>query len=822
MNSRRSLFIAAFLVVIALAASVATAKDEWIRVRSKNFHLIGNADEKAIRQVATKLEQFRETFRLLFPGMKIVSPIETNVIVFKNASAYKPYKPKRADGKSDEWVAGYFQAGEDVNYITLSTEGEKEDTYGTIFHEYVHYMLNTSFGKARVPPWFNEGLAEYYQTYQIVDDQKVTLGFVQNIHLQLLRQTKLIPLKQFFEVDNYSLHASGGHSRSIFYAQAWALIHYLIQGNKGSNVKGLEKFIALILRDVEPETAFSQAFNSDYSAMEKELRKYVEDGKYTATLFTLKEKLVFDAQMTVTPLGDAETNAYLGDLLLHTGEFADAETHLNKALALRPGLTSARISLGLVKMRQRNFAEAKKHLEEALVEDKTNHFAHYNYAFILSRESVDEFGMVRNYPPETLSKMRSSLLKAIEINPQYGESYRLLGFVSLVSGDDLDEALRVVNKGLAIQPGNPDYLLLTAKILMRQEKFANARAVAEQVARSTEKKDVRAEADGLINSIKQIEETKAAYEKQMKDAMAAIESQGGKAQIFGSQPPVILKRKDLSDAEVEQIEKDRNLRNLNRLLDPLVPGESRVVGRIHKVACVKGEVVFNVESQGTSLHLSSKDFQSMQMSVLKEGTQNFEVGCDADLSKELVVVTYRPEPKPKANLAGVIASLAFVPDDFRLMTADELAKSRTVIIEGGPPTNLSKNSEIVAAEQAEFERRRKEAIIRQIQNALRQPEPGETRIVGNVEKIECSGQTMSVNIASASGPVKLKVINPRDLRLGAFTPDAAGLQFGCGASMPGLKAIITYLPSTEKKPKFAGDLKAVEFVPAGFELAVSP
>ncbi|MGH9948430.1 MAG: hypothetical protein ACRD6X_14725, partial [Pyrinomonadaceae bacterium] len=84
------------LALLAFALT-AFAKDEWISVRSKNFHLVGNANEKSIRQVATKLEQFRETFRLLFPGMRVVSPIETNVIVFRNASAYKPYKPKRAD-----------------------------------------------------------------------------------------------------------------------------------------------------------------------------------------------------------------------------------------------------------------------------------------------------------------------------------------------------------------------------------------------------------------------------------------------------------------------------------------------------------------------------------------------------------------------------------------------------------------------------------------------------------------------------------------------------------------------------------------------------
>jgi len=115
-----------------------------------------------------------------------------------------------------------------VNYITLSTEGEDAETYGTIFHEYVHFIIDTNFGKSEVPPWFNEGLAEYYQTFMIEGDQKAKLGLPQSGHLQLLQQNKLIPLETLFKISNYALHQNANHSRSVFYAQSWALIHYLV------------------------------------------------------------------------------------------------------------------------------------------------------------------------------------------------------------------------------------------------------------------------------------------------------------------------------------------------------------------------------------------------------------------------------------------------------------------------------------------------------------------------------------------------------------------------------------------------------------------
>src|SRR5688572_6048629 len=104
----RLLFLLFLLTTVSLTIS---AKETWIKVESKNFHLFGNAPEKDIRKVATKLEQFHSTFQILFKSANFNSSIPTNVIVFKSGSAYKPFKPKRADGKTDEFVAGYFLPG---------------------------------------------------------------------------------------------------------------------------------------------------------------------------------------------------------------------------------------------------------------------------------------------------------------------------------------------------------------------------------------------------------------------------------------------------------------------------------------------------------------------------------------------------------------------------------------------------------------------------------------------------------------------------------------------------------------------------------------
>ena len=101
-------------VVLVSHHSTVSAKDTWISVKTKNLHLIGNANEKEIRKVALKLEQFREVFTRLVPHLKYNTPVPTTVVVFKSKSAYEPFGPPA--------TGGFFQSGSDVNYIGLTTE----------------------------------------------------------------------------------------------------------------------------------------------------------------------------------------------------------------------------------------------------------------------------------------------------------------------------------------------------------------------------------------------------------------------------------------------------------------------------------------------------------------------------------------------------------------------------------------------------------------------------------------------------------------------------------------------------------------------------
>ena len=806
------------LILISSFAVSVSAKDEWLQVRSKNFFLIGNASEKDIRKVGTRLEQFRETFRLIFGKMNLTSPVPTNVIVFKSDSYYKTFKPKRADGKIDNFVAGFFQPGDDVNYITLSTEGEEAETYSTIFHEYVHFIVNTNFGKSEVPAWFNEGLAEYYSTFEIEADQKVRLGLLQQQHIPLLQQSKLIPLSTLFGISNSQLLQTGNHSRSIFYAQSWALIHYLIQGGKS---EGLGKFLAALLRNVPPEKAFQDAFQIGYAQMEKDLQKYVGKSSYQYQQITLNNKLLFENDMIVSPLGEVGSNAYLGDLLFHTNRGDDAESYLLTALKLQPDSSMANTTLGMVKLRQRKFDQAKIYLEKAIATDQKNHAAFYNYALLLSREGRDEFGYVQKFDKETAARMRDALRKAIAINPAFTESYELLAFVDLVNTEELDDAVAQMQKALKYQPGNQRYSLRIAEIYMQQSKFSEAGPIAEKVSRTADDPGIKSRADGITSQIiqrKAIEESNAAEIKRYETRIAT-----------GNKPPRLIRRieggKEPTETEKAKMLEDATLRSMNDALRTLATGEQRVVAKIQKIDCKKRPIIYTVSTANETFTLTSMDFTNLELTAMDPDAANVQIGCDVNLSSHNALVTYKVVSNPKSTSRGELVAIDFVPANFRVMSEEEMSSAELVIYdqnESGNSVSSPVNPLATRPTTADLDSQRRALIMQSMRDALQKPGEGEKQEIGYLDKIECTEKASYFYLRTPTGIIKLLNVQTRPPRLVFYTPDLNGVQLGCGIKPIEFPAVFIYAVKPDKKAKTAGEILSVEFMPNSFTLEPNP
>src|SRR6266516_4374737 len=632
--------ILAGLVLTHAGGSAAYAKDNWTSVRSKNFFLIGNATDKEIRQVATRLEQFRDAFSRLFMKAQISSPVPTTVIVFKSDSTYKPFKP----GAN---VAGYFQAGEDVNYITLTTEllGDNEDPFRIIFHEYVHLLVNNTFGNP--PAWFNEGLAEYYSTFNITDDRKVMLGKVILNHVLFLREQKLLPLRTLFAVDHSSPYYNEKNKANVFYAQSWALVHYLILGNKGQRLKQMGQFVDLLNAGKPVEAAFNEAFQTTYEALEKELREYIRRDTYPAQIATFERKLEFENEMQSAPITEAAAQAYLGDLLFHSNR-AEAEGYLQKALSLDANLGIANASMGLLRARQGKFDQAREYLEKAVSANTQNYLAHYYYAFALSRQGMDANNIVYRYAPEALQTMRAELKKAIDLAPSFAESYHLLAFINLVAGEQLDESIVLLKRALALSPGKLEYAFMLAQLYSRKEDFVQAKQILQPIARDSAEPQIRQSAQVLLDQIISFEERKARFD------------------ATRNSPPVATGNSKHESAveETPQVSIDPSSYLAEALRKPLA-GEVRAQGILARIDCGTKGIVLTIKSADRLLKVQTATFQHMEMSTYTPNVSG-EITCGVRKHEDAVIVTYKPTRGARASVDGTATALEFVPKDFKL------------------------------------------------------------------------------------------------------------------------------------------------------------
>lgn len=128
-----------------------------------------------------------------------------------------------------------------------------------------------------------------------------------------------------------------------------------------------------------------------------------------------------------------------------------------------------------------------------------NYLTHYYYAYALSREEMDDEQEITAYDAAAAEIMRRELRRAIALKPGFTESYRLLAFINLVTGDQLPEAVELLRRGLKLSPGRPDLTFILAQVYLRRKDTDAARTALRQLLNSTASPRLRARAQILID-----------------------------------------------------------------------------------------------------------------------------------------------------------------------------------------------------------------------------------------------------------------------------------------------------------------------------------
>lgn len=631
-----------FLAVYQVCQANVPARDIWLGTRSENFQLAGDASEKELRQTALRLERFHEILSRQFPNLKLTAPVPTTVLVFGSDISFALYRERGTANKSLA-AGGFFVKGEDENFMAVSAEKLKTDSFRQIYHQYSHFLINNNPGKSRIPPWLYEGLAEYYEDLQIAEDGSATFGNARPDYQEILKNNDLIPLETFFNISFYEVHQQEKEGESLYYAQSWALMHYLVNAKP----KELNQFIERLSAGQPVRDAFVKTFQTNLTGLEKDLKNYIEQKSFQKSQKTFPKEI----NLKFSTVSEAEREFQVGSLLYALSHFDEAETHFRRAVELKPDFNLALASIGLIKTRQYKYIEAERLAEEAVTSDDRNYLTWFRYAYILSRRNMTEHGFVSDYTAAAADKMREALKKAMTLNPDFAESYNLYALVSFVRNEELDKALDYLNKALEIAPGNQQYALRFAELSMRKERFAEARRTAQSVLNNASEPSLRLYAQ---NTVMRIDST----EQQLMSARRDRDKYVNDDTVTDT---------PMSEEEIARRRALAMMESIRRGLRKPAAGQKQIAGSLINIECESKRVNFVLKTDGETVKLQANSLEGISLITYNQNMYGTEIGCGVIKKDNNAVIIYMAGEAGKTNILGQIVSIEFVPKEFKLL-----------------------------------------------------------------------------------------------------------------------------------------------------------
>jgi len=445
----------------------------WIRVRTANFTLYGNATESKIQDVGLEMEKLRAVLSD-FSGRQARSPVPTSIVVFRDISDLDPFRPLY-QGKPRN-IGGLFLEGRDGNLVTLSAAWNL-DARHTIYHEYLHQFLRSNY--AAQPAWYDEGLAEFFSTFRATETE-ATVGLPVERHVARMREGFLIPLDRLFAVEHDSLEYNEGERRDTFYAESWAVVHYLLRGNLDRRPQ-LARYLLALQQGRPREEAFRESFQADSLTLEREIRKYMAGARfpYTVTKFT---ELKIPRETRTERIDYARTLVLFGVLLERSAEERRpaAEACFRAALSEKPDFPGALTGIADIRLREGKTGEALELLGKAVRDESADYRAHFYYAVALLQDVRARFrssGGLTAESRKSLEEAREALRRCRQIEPDFAEALAVFGRTFFFEDDTrLDEGIDALDQAVRLLPSRKDLALDLARLVER-------RSAAEQAAR---------------------------------------------------------------------------------------------------------------------------------------------------------------------------------------------------------------------------------------------------------------------------------------------------------------------------------------------------
>jgi tetratricopeptide (TPR) repeat protein len=512
--AKRAAPIAVLLAVLNFSVlQPVFAKDEskWIEVRSPHFSVMTDAGEKRGREVAVRLEQMRAVFGQLILKDKLKMSVPITVVALKSDKQYGLIAPSK-----QSMAGGFYVPAPDRVYIVLNLF--EANPWHAVAHSLGHYFLNYNYPP--VQSWFDEGLAEYFGSIYI--GKEVELGgdpelqgewhenafddmnpMVRNPNTpqsltQLVSSPVWLSMTDLFTMKHDESGMREGTHHTLYYAQSWMLVHYLLNKKKMPQVGTY--FDLVENQKVPVEKATVQAFDMTPAQMEDAVKDYFKTQGMLGVALDQSKKPILDpvdiqqpdhfappfnaddVTMEITPVKDDDAQAMLGDVMARLPERRDQALHDLQQLAADPKDNEvAHRGLAWEYIRHQKFDAAADELEKAAELNQRDPWIWYYRAALKYRKA-----QATRQEIQGLANTMQDLRAVTDWYPDFADAYNMLA-MARVEGGGNNSALEAERQAIALSPRNVEYQFNLGQIYVASKKWELARDVFTRLREGTDR-----------------------------------------------------------------------------------------------------------------------------------------------------------------------------------------------------------------------------------------------------------------------------------------------------------------------------------------------
>lgn len=292
--------VCVLIAVTAVAGEVNVKKLnklDWLKLETDNFIAVTDAGERQASEMVEELERFRHFMALLlgYKQKRLTGKVPV-VLARKGGTLQALGIPDNYAGLFVKNVYGELTIIANAKGFKASDQGRGNQGRATVLHELVHLLIdNSSLGLA-VPPWYNEGVAEYFSTY-MEKDGKIILGDVSVVKnrfysmLDRLGHPESVDTESLFKTEQEDLGIADNMSREQekftdkFYARSFAVVHYL--NADPARRKQMLIYLHLLNKEYPVDESFKHAFNMEFADLDGLVDSYINDRYVMARVFPM-------------------------------------------------------------------------------------------------------------------------------------------------------------------------------------------------------------------------------------------------------------------------------------------------------------------------------------------------------------------------------------------------------------------------------------------------------------------------------------------------------------------------------------------------------